>query len=92
MPKKKRTLSKCVNCKYELSEEERRNPICPKCGQRWDGGFIKPDRAAQKVRSNHRIFQASNSTMSTGAPLFRLAALQFSFPGFDVHNDLAVLT
>jgi ribosomal protein L37AE/L43A len=47
MLKKKRVLSKCVNCKTELSKEERRNPICPKCGNRWDGGFMQPDPASR---------------------------------------------
>ncbi len=34
--------------KSEPPVEQRRNPICPNCGKRWDGGFIRPDRAAQK--------------------------------------------
>jgi predicted amidophosphoribosyltransferase len=47
-PEKPRKLvfSKCVSCKRELSSEERHNPICPGCGKRWDGGFMRPDDSA----------------------------------------------
>lgn len=48
MKKEKRALSKCVNCKEEVSGEQRKNPVCPKCGKRWAGTFIKPDPTAAK--------------------------------------------